>query len=82
MGQEQVLEASLCCSQDIRMGLIWGTDRDVEMEKREMGGASSSAEGNHPGALGCPSLLRPGLPVGLVSSPEQAVSTPRAGRQE
>lgn len=35
-GQEQVLEASPCCSQDVLEGLIWGTDRDAEMEEREM----------------------------------------------
>lgn len=39
MGQEQVLEASPCCSQGVLVGLIWGTDRDAEMEEREMGGA-------------------------------------------
>lgn len=39
MGQEQVLEASPCCSQDVTMRLIWGADRDAEMEEREMGGA-------------------------------------------
>lgn len=39
MGQEQVLEALPCCSWDVTMGLIWGTDSDAEMEKREMGGA-------------------------------------------
>lgn len=39
IGQEQVLEALPCCSWDVMMGLIWGTDRDAEMEKRETGGS-------------------------------------------
>lgn len=82
MGQEQVLEASPSCSQDVMTGLIWGTDRHAEMEKREMGGAFLCSCRKPPWCPGMSLILRPGLAVGLVSSPEQAVSTPRAGRQE
>lgn len=62
----------------IMTGLIWGTDRDAEMEKREMGGAFLFSCRKPPWCPGMSLILRPGL----ISSPEQAVSTPRAGRQE
>lgn len=71
-----------CCSWEVMMGLIWGTDKDAEMEKRETGGSLPlQLQETTLVPWDVPSLLRPGLAVGLVSSPEQAVSTPRAGRQ-